>query len=86
MRQTIMLFLKEGSLIVVALLLCACVSAGNREPAPVSASDTCAPGETLICEVSNTGRIKHGSFSKGGKNCGCEKDGQSGPPIIPQVP
>jgi hypothetical protein len=86
MRQTIMSFLKTGCLTVVALVLCACVSAGNSKPAPVSASDTCAPGETLTCEVSNTGRIKHGSFNKGGKNCACERDGQTGPPIIPQVP
>ncbi len=71
---------------IAVLVLTACVSTSNREPDPVSASDTCAPGETLVCEVPNTGRIKHGSFSKGSKRCACQRDGESGPPIIPQVP
>jgi hypothetical protein len=51
----------------------------------VSASDTCAPGKTLVCEVSNVGRIKHGSFSNGSKNCSCE-DPRAGAPIIPGIP
>lgn len=71
---------------IVALVLSACVSAGSNKPPPVSAADTCAPGETLVCEVPNTGRIKHGSFSKGSKKCACQRDGETGPPIIPQVP
>ena len=81
-----MSFLKASSMTVAALVLTACASAGSREPESASISDACAPGETLVCEVPNTGRIKHGSFSKGSKKCACQRDGETGPPIIPQVP
>jgi hypothetical protein len=86
LRQTTMSFLRASTMIFAVLVLTACASAGTSSPKPASISDTCAPGETLICEVPNTGRIKHGSFSKGSKKCACQRDGDTGPPIIPQVP
>jgi hypothetical protein len=73
------------AIFAVALMLGACASNSTREPRKLSASDTCAPGKTLICEVSNTARIKHGSFSKGSKNCSCE-DKRAGVPRIPGIP
>jgi hypothetical protein len=54
-------------LIIAAGLLAGCASDKTRSSRDVSASDTCAPDQTLVCEVSNTGRIKHGSFSKDGE-------------------
>ncbi|MDH4049408.1 MAG: hypothetical protein OEW68_15240 [Gammaproteobacteria bacterium] len=73
-------------LVAASLVLGACASDSSpKKPKRVSASDTCAPGDTLICEVSNTARIKHGSFSKGSKKCSCE-DRRAGAPIIPGVP
>jgi hypothetical protein len=81
-----MSFLRTSAMTIAALVLIACAPAGTRKPATVSASDTCGPGETLVCEVPNTGRIQHGSFSKGSKTCACQRDGSTGPPIIPQVP
>ena len=72
-------------LILSFSLLTACASDGTKSPRELTASDTCAPDETLVCEVSNTGRIKHGSFSKEGKRCSCS-DRKSGAPIIPGIP
>jgi hypothetical protein len=77
--------LRNGSLAAAFLLLVACASGNRQESREVSLSDTCAPGETLICEVPNTGRITHGSFSKGRKKCACEY-AREGAPIIPGVP
>jgi hypothetical protein len=74
------------TLLILSLgFLGACASDTTRSAREVSASDTCAPDETLVCEVSNTGRIKHGSFGKDGKRCSCS-DRKSGAPIIPGVP
>ena len=85
-RQKIMTLHKLSLLMVASMALGACTSGSStRPPKAVSASDTCAPGKTLICEVSNTARIKHGSFSKGSKSCSCE-DKRAGAPIIPGVP
>lgn len=81
-----MSFPKAGSLIIAAWVLTACTAGSTRDPAQASMSDACAAGETLVCEVPNTGRIKHGSFSKGSKKCACQRTGETGPPIIPQVP
>jgi hypothetical protein len=81
-----MSFLRAGTLIIAGLVLTACASGSTRDPGPANMSDACAAGETLICEVPNTGRIKHGSFSKGSKKCACQRTGETGPPIIPQVP
>lgn len=78
--------LKSGLLPAAVLLLAACTSAGTRDPGTANMSDACGSGETLVCEVPNTGRIKHGSFSKGSKRCACQRDGETGPPIIPPVP
>lgn len=72
-------------LIVSLGFFAACASDSTKSPRQVTASDSCAPDETLVCEVSNTGRIKHGSFSKEGKRCSCS-DRKSGAPIIPGVP
>lgn len=70
--------------ILLLALLTACASDNTRSPKKPSASDACAPDQTLVCEVSNTGRIKHGSFSKEGKRCSCS-DGKAGAPIIPGI-
>jgi hypothetical protein len=85
MSKLVMKLLIPAGYIASVLLLGACVSLGNKDSSTVSISDTCAPDETLICEVSNTGRIKHGSFSKDGKRCSCS-DRRSAAPIIPGVP
>ncbi|HEX9853616.1 MAG TPA: hypothetical protein VGA68_11400, partial [Woeseiaceae bacterium] len=86
LRQTTLAILTTGSVTVTALLLGACASSGNRESGEISSTDTCGAGKTLVCEVPNTGRIKHGSFSKGSKTCACEVAGETGPPIIPGIP
>lgn len=78
--------LKSCLLPVAALLLAACTSAGTRDAGTANMSDACGSGETLVCEVPNTGRIKHGSFTKGSKRCACQRSGETGPPIIPPVP
>ena len=70
--------------VAAILLLSACASSSTQKRT-VTAADACAPNETLVCEVSNTGRIKHGSFSKDGERCSCS-DRSKGPPIIPGVP
>lgn len=86
LRQTTLSIFRTGSVTVAVLLLCACASSGNRGSSEISTSDTCGAGKTLVCEVPNTGRIKHGSFSKGSKTCACEVAGETGPPIIPGIP
>ena len=78
-------FYSKTLLVFATGLLVACASDNTRSAREVSASDTCAPDETLVCEVSNTGRIKHGSFGKDGKRCSCS-DRSTGAPIIPGVP
>jgi hypothetical protein len=75
----------ESSLVLfAALALGACASQGPQEPRRVSASDTCAPNETLVCEVSSTGRISHGGFGKEGKRCSCS-DRRTAAPRIPGI-
>ena len=64
---------------LAALVLAACTSGGTRDPAPANMRDACAPGETLVSEVPHTGRVKHGSCSKGSKKCACQGSGESDP-------
>jgi hypothetical protein len=80
-----MMKLENAMTLGAVMLLAACASGNSREPRQLSASDTCAPNETLVCEVSNTGRIKHGSFSKEGERCACS-DRRKGAPLIPGIP
>lgn len=79
-----MKMLGSGLVVGAILLLGACASRGTQEPRPASVSDVCAPNETLVCEVSNTGRISHGGFSKEGKRCSCS-DRRRGAPTVPGV-
>ena len=67
------------------LALTACASNPDNRSARRSSSYQCPAGETLVCEVTNTGRITHGSFSKKGSKCSCEDEGQVGPTVIPGI-
>lgn len=77
--------LRALAMLVPAIALCACATDGTEQESKYARSVMqCPHGETLICEVRNTGRIRHGSFSKGGKNCTCEVPREGGT-IIPSV-
>jgi len=76
-----------AGLAVLLMMACgACVSNAGSRTASKSATPSCPAGETLICEVRNTGRITHGSFSK--KNttrCSCD-EARTGGTVIPGIP
>ena len=77
---------RAGLAILVLLAMGACASDGGNRTASRSAGVTCPPGETLICEVRNTGRITHGSFSNRNTNrCACEVAANGGT-VIPSIP
>jgi len=73
------------AILFLSLMLGACASGtSTRQVAKASPEDMCKPGENLICEVSNTGRISHGSFSKRNSRCACEV-ARAGATVIPSV-
>jgi len=69
---------------LLILVVGACAQDPAKQPAKNSSRTQCPPGETMVCEVRNTGRIMHGSFSKGNSRCAC-KDDRGGPPNIPGI-
>ena len=73
-----------GLTIPVLLAFSACASDPSRQAGNRSQPIDCGPGKTLICEVRNTGRIKHGSFGNDAKNCSCE-EGRAGPTRVPSI-
>lgn len=75
---------KFGMAALMVLAISACASDGTERPPKVSANDMCGPGETLICEVRNTGRITHGTFNKRNTTCACE-EAKSGATVIPTI-
>ncbi len=75
--------LRNGLIVLSALTFTACASDPNSMSARRSSDYQCPTGETLVCEVRNTSRIHHGSFSKKGSNCACQVDGTLAAPIIP---
>jgi hypothetical protein len=74
--------------VISSTLLILVVGACAQDPAKQATENSsrvqCPPGETMVCEVRNTGRIVHGSFSKGNSRCAC-KDERSGSPNIPGI-
>ena len=78
--------LRTALSVFAVLALTACASNPDNRTARRSSSYECPAGETLICEVTNTGRITHGSFGKRGTSrCSCQDEGRAGPTIIPDV-
>ncbi len=75
--------LRNGLIVLSALSFTACASDPNSMSARRSSGYQCPTGEKLVCEVRNTGRIHHGSFSKKGSNCACQVEGTLAAPIIP---
>ena len=66
------------------LLLIACASDGQKKQTSQATSDSCPPGQNMICEVSRTSRMRHGTFSNSSKRCGCE-EATEGATIIPGI-
>ncbi len=77
--------LKIGLVLMLALSFTACASDPNNMSARRTSNYQCPAGQTLICEVTNTGRIHHGSFSKRGSNCACQIEGTEAAPNVPAI-
>lgn len=73
-----------GPIICSFLLLAACASDGGKKQTEHATSDACPPGQNMICEVSRTSRMRHGTFSNSSKRCGCE-EASEGATVIPGV-
>ena len=77
--------LKVLAVATLLLLFAGCASKSETQSVSRSSSFQCPPGETMTCEVRNTGRITHGSFSKRGKNCTCVDGSRDVPSIVPEI-
>lgn len=80
-----MISLNKLSTVVLLSLFAGCASNPDSQTVSRNSSYQCPRGETMVCEVRNTGRITHGSFSKRGKNCTCQDESREGPAIIPEI-
>jgi len=69
---------------LLILMVGACAHDPGKQNTAESREFQCAAGEKMVCEVRNTGRIQHGSFSKANSRCACLDD-RAGAPNIPAV-
>ena len=77
--------LKPLAVVLLSGCLAACATKSGTQTASKSSNYQCAAGETMVCEVRNTSRITHGSFSKRGRNCACQDSSREAPTIIPEI-
>ncbi len=69
---------------LLVFAVAACAQNPGKQQSENSSRTQCPPGETMVCEVRNTGRIMHGSFSKANSRCAC-KDSRTDSPNIPDI-
>jgi hypothetical protein len=69
---------------LLVFAVAACAQNPGKQQSENSARVQCPPGETIVCEVRNTGRIMHGTFSNKNSRCAC-KDSRTDSPNIPDI-
>jgi hypothetical protein len=69
---------------LLVLAVAACAQNPGKQQSNNSPRTECPPGETMVCEVRNTGRIMHGTFSNKNSRCAC-KDSRTDSPNIPDI-